>query len=138
MPTAADEKRFRELRARYELAYRAAQDESIRQSIKYGGDSNARSWASRGDKTKLEGLYKKQNKVGDAIVGLIVKASPRGETWLSGAPSHWLQSKLPWEDVVRPAHEPLSALPPPAWGSSEADVARQFAPVAMPPGTSRG
>lgn len=137
MSTAA-EKRFRALRERYEAAYRAARDEQVRQAVKYGSEREARSWASRGDKTKLEGLEKRRNKVGDAIVELVVKASPRGDTWRSGVPVFWLQSKLPWEDVVRPAHEPLSKLPPPAWGSSEADVARQFAPVAMPPGTSRG
>lgn len=138
MSHVADEKRFKELRARYEAVYRAAQDESIRQAVKYGSEQAARTWASRGDKTKLETLEKRRNKVGDAVVELIVKASPRGDAWRSGVPVFWLQSKLPWEDVVRPAHEPLSKLPPPAWGSSEADVARQFAPVAMPPGTSRG
>jgi hypothetical protein len=125
------------LRARYEAAHRVAQDEAIRQSIKYGGDQNARSWASRGDKTKLEKLYAKQSKLGDAIVDLVVKESPRGQAWMEGAPSHYLHRKLPWEDVVRPAHEPLSALPPAAWGWSEADVKRHFAPV-LPPGTSRG
>lgn len=135
--SAASEKRFRELRAKYEAAHRVAQDESIRQSIKYGGDQNARSWASRGDKTRLEKLNGRANKVGDAIIDVIVKASPRGDAWLSGTPIHYLREKLPWEDVVRPAHEPLSKLPPPAWGMSEADVARQFAPV-LPPGTSRG
>jgi hypothetical protein len=138
MSHVADEKRFKTLRERYEAAYRVARDESIRQSIKYGGDSNARAWASRGDKSRLEKLEAKRNKLGDAVVEVIVKASPRGDTWRSGVPVFWLQSKLPWEDVVRPAHEPLSALPPPAWGMSEQDVARQFAPVALPPGTSRG
>ena len=137
MSTAADEKRFKELRARYEAAYKKAQDEEIRQAVKYGDIRQARSWASQGEKTRLDKLYAARAKVGDAIVKVIVKASPRGETWLSGVPIYHLYGKLPWEDVVRPAHEPLSALPPPAWGMSEADVARQFAPV-LPPGTSRG
>jgi hypothetical protein len=137
LSAAASEKRFRDLRAKYEAVDRAAQEEDIRQRVKYGSYENARSWASRGDKTKLEKLHAKQSKLGDAIVDLIVKVSPRGETWKSGVPIHHLYGKLPWEDVVRPAHEPLSALPPPAWGMSEADVARQFAPV-LPPGTARG
>ena len=133
----ASEKRFRDLRAKYEAAYRAARDEQVNQAVKYGSEREARSWASRGDKVRLEKLEAKRNRVGDAIVEVIVKASPRGESWRSGVPVFWLQSELPWEDVVRPAHEPLSKLPPPAWGMSEADVARQFAPV-LPPGTSRG
>lgn len=138
MPKSSLREQFEGLRARYEAAYSAARDEQINQAVKYGSEREARSWASRGDKTRLEKLEAKRNKLGDAVVEVIVKASPRGDSWRSGVPVFWLQSKLPWEDVVRPVHEPLSALPPPAWGSSEQDVARQFAPVALPPGTSRG
>lgn len=109
-----------------------------RQAVRYGTERDARAWGSRGDKAKLERLEARRNKLGDAIVDLVVKESPRGQKWMEGAPSTWLHQKLPWEDVARPAHEPLSALPPPAWGWSESDIKRHFAPVALPPGTSRG
>lgn len=132
--TTAAKKKFDSLRERYGAAYEAARDEQIRQAVKYGSERDARSWGSRGDKTRLEKLEKKRNKLGSSIVDLIVKTSPRGETWMSGAPSFWLQRELPWEDVIRPASEPLSALPPPAWGWSERDIAAHFAPV-LPPGT---
>lgn len=138
LSAAASEKRFRDLRAKYEAADRAARDELIRQEIKYGGHSNARSWASRGDKTKLEKLEKAKNKVGDAVLDLITKVSPRGEAFMSGVPTHYLQGKIPWEDVVRPASEPLSTLPPTAWGWSVAELERHLGTPVMPPGTSRG
>ena len=145
MATKKSEERFSALRAAYLTANRAARDESIRQSIKYGGDQNARSWASRGDKTKLEKLNSKSNKVGDAIIALVVKESPRGEAWTSGVPITYLREKLAWEDVTRPANEPLSTLPPTAWGWSETDLRRHLgvplyatSKPSMPPGTTSG
>ena len=53
-------------------------------------------------------------------------------------PTHYLQGKIPWEDVVRPASEPLSTLPPTAWGWSVAELERHLGTPVMPPGTSRG
>jgi hypothetical protein len=134
-----EREQFITLREAYGAAHQAAQDESIRQSVRYGSEQNARSWASKGDKSRLEKLYAKQNKLGDSIVGLIAKVSPRGDAWRSGVPAHHLQGKLTWEDVVRPKTEPLSALPPPAWGWSEADVRRHLhGDVVLPPGTEKG
>ena len=131
--TCASKKRFDALRNRYEVAYKKVQDVEIAQACKYGDIRTARSWASGGEKVQLEKVYRARDKIGRAIVELIVKVSPRGEKWLSGCPTHYLYRKLPWEDVVRPTHEHLSALPPPAWGMSEADVARHFAPAAIEP-----
>lgn len=118
--------RFDTLRAQYKVAYEAARNEAITQSVKYGSEREARSWASRGEKNRLEKLEKKRDRIGDAIVDLIVRESPRGEAWRSGAPVFWLYGETPWEDVVRPADEPLSRVPPPPYGWSEAEVRRHF------------
>jgi hypothetical protein len=118
--------RFDTLRAQYRAAYGAARNEAITQSIKYGSEREARSWASRGEKNRLEKLEKKRDRIGDAIIDLIVRESPRGEAWKTGVPTFWLRADLPWEDVVRPADEPLSRVPPPSFGWSEAEVRRHL------------
>jgi hypothetical protein len=118
--------RFDTLRAQYLAADRAATDEAITQSVKYGTERDARSWAGRGEKSRLEKLEKKRDKIGDAIIDLIIKESPRGESWQSGVPTSYLRRDLPWEDVVRPSSEPLSILPPSAYGWSPADLKRHL------------
>jgi hypothetical protein len=117
---------FDDLRAKFLAAHKAARDEAITQSIKYGSERKARSWASRGEKTRLEKLESKRNKIGDAITGYIVQESPRGEAWKSGVPTYYLYEKLSWDDVIKPANEPLSSLPPPAYGWSEDDIRRHL------------
>lgn len=116
--SAADKTRWDKLHVDYEKKYAAAQDFQIKLRMKYG-EGNWRHWASRGDQTKLERLEVARDKVGDKIVTLLVKISPRGEAWLSGVPSWWIQSKLTWEDATRPTNEPLSAETPAAWGYRE-------------------
>ena len=117
---------FDDLRAKFLEAHRAALNETITQSVKYGSEREARSWASRGEKTRLEKLENKRNKIGDAIIEYIVQESPRGEAWKSGVTSHYLHEKLSWDDVMKPSSEPLSNLPPPAYGWSEADIRRHL------------
>src|ERR1700690_1240299 len=118
--------RFDSLRAAYLAAYRAARDEGIHQSVKYGTERDARSWASKGEKSKLQKLEKKKDKIGDKIIDLIIQESPRGETWLSGVPTMYLRRDLPWEDIVRGKGEPLTILPPSAYGWSAADLKRHL------------
>jgi len=124
--SAASKKRFESLRAAYDAAYEAARNEVITQSVKYGTERDARNWASRGEKNRLEKLEKKRDKIGDAIVELVVRESPRGEAWKSGVPTFWLRKNLSWEDVKRPASEPLSNVPPAPYGWSEAEVRRHL------------
>lgn len=118
--------KFEAMRAAYFEASQAASSELITQSLKYGGDRNARSWASRGDKMRLEKLEAKRDRIGDKIVDFIVKESPRGESWRSGVPSHWLTEKLAWDDIVKPANEELSTLPPTAYGWTTEELRRHL------------
>jgi hypothetical protein len=118
--------RFDTLRAAYLAADRARRDELITQSVKYGTEREARSWASKSEKTKLEKLDKKRDKIGDKIIDLIVKESPRGEMWMSGVPSYWLHEKLSWDDLVRPKGEPLTISPPASYGWTDAEVRRHL------------
>jgi len=110
-----DKDRWDALRARYAVAIEAARAEERRQRIKYG-DASWRAWSSRGDKNLIERLQKRADKIGDSIVELLVKVSPRGEAWLTGAPARWIREKLTWEDAIRPVGEPLSVEVPAPWG----------------------
>jgi len=117
---AADRRRWDELHAAYAVARTEADAFRLQLNRKYGSDSNPgwRTWLPKGDRDKLERLEAKVNRVGDKIVDLLVRISPRGESWLSGVPVWWLRERLTWEDAVRPADEPLSVEVPLAWGAT--------------------
>ena len=116
-PLASDRQRWDALHASYATAIEAARKMQIDQRVKYG-DSNWRTWASRGDRNKLEKLEERANKIGDKIVELLVRISPRGEAWLSGGPAWWIREKLTWEDAVRPVGEALSVEVPAPYGAA--------------------
>lgn len=119
--SAADRRRWDDLHAAYAAARAAADDyESQLRSGRYGwGDPNWRSWITKTERGKLERLEAKADKIGDKIVELLVRVSPRGEAWLSGAPAWWIHDRLTWEDAIRPESEPLSVVVPAPWGRSE-------------------
>lgn len=114
MATAADKKRWDKLRA--DLAKATAEIDALELAMhaKYGRGPST--WWSRGNQTKYDKLRARQSAIGDKIIAMIVSLSPRGEKWLSGVPSHWLRHDLTWEDMIRPANEPLSVVVPGAWG----------------------
>lgn len=114
----ADKVRWDKLHVDYEKKYEAARAFEIELRVKYG-DRNWRTWAGRGDRTKLERLEAARDKVGDKIVDLLYKISPRGEAWATGAPAWWIRSKLTWEDATRPTGEPLSVVVPAPYGATE-------------------
>ena len=115
---ANDRARWDKLRADYKVAYEAARDMRLTLERRYGvSDYRARMYASRGEQTKLEKLEARRDKIGDKIVALIVKISPRGDAWLHGAPAFWLRGDLTWEDAVRPKGEPLAVVVPAPYGA---------------------
>jgi antitoxin (DNA-binding transcriptional repressor) of toxin-antitoxin stability system len=118
---ATDQRRWDELHAAYELARAVADAYEIPLSVRYGGasDSSWRSWITKTERDKLDRLRAKVDRIGDKIVELLVRISPRGEAWLSGVPVWWLRERLTWEDAVRPAGEPLSVEVPMAWGATQ-------------------
>jgi hypothetical protein len=126
--TASGKQQFEHLREAFIRADVEARNEIIAQSVKYGTERSARQHASRGEKTRLEKLESKRDKVGNQLVELVVAESPRGETWKSGAPVFWMYRDLPWEDVIQPKDQPLPVLPPAPFGWSEEDVRRHFNP----------
>ena len=121
MATAADRRRWDDLHASYAVAREAARAYESELSRKYGGShfQNWRLYLGRTERAKLERLEARADKIGDKIVDLIVRISPRGEAWLSGAPAWWIRERLTWEDAVRPASEPLSVVVPAPWGRAE-------------------
>lgn len=118
MPSAADKKRWDDLHSAYAKASEAHLAYELELARKYGARFE-RTWLSVGQKTKLAALQAKKDKIGDKIIDLLVRVSPRGDTWLSGVPSWWLREKLTWEDAIRPKNETLSVVVPGSWGSRD-------------------
>jgi hypothetical protein len=116
----ADKKRWDALHASHATARSAARDYESELRGRYGwGDSNWRSWITRTERGKLERLEARADKIGDKIVDLLLRISPRGEAWRTGAPAWWIREKLSWEDATRPVGDPLSAVVPAPYGRTE-------------------
>lgn len=113
MNHATDKKRWDDLHAAYARAHEAELAYEIELSAKYGHNFQ-RQWLSKGQRDKLESLQARKDKIGEKIFELITRVSPRD--WSSGVPSWWVQSKLTWEDAIRPANEPLSVVVPGSYG----------------------
>lgn len=79
-------------------------------AIKYGDIM----WASAADKKKLDALRARERKIEEKMLEILDAVSPRN--WQSGAPSHWIYTKLTWQDATRPLNQPLSVTPPLAYG----------------------
>ena len=115
--TAANKARWDVLRASFIVADEAARAQEIAMRVKWG-DASWRNWASRGEQTKLEKLEERRSKIGDKIFELLLKVSPRGEAWRTGAPVFWIYHDLTWEDATRPTSEPLSVVVPAPYGAN--------------------
>ena len=118
MSPAADHRRWDELHAAHAVARTAVHDYDRQLGPKYGWSQSWRSWITKTERDKLDRLEAKRDKIGDKIVELLVRVSPRGEAWLSGVPTWWIKEKLTWEDAVRPVDEPLSVEVPLSWGNT--------------------
>jgi hypothetical protein len=120
MPTAADRRRWDDLHASYATARAAADEYRSSLQARYGySDPRWQNWITRAERAKLERFEGRADKIGDKIIDLLVRISPRGEAWLTGAPAWWIREKLTWEDAIRPAEEPLSVVAPAPYGSTE-------------------
>ena len=117
-PTA-DRRRWDELHAAHAVARTAVHDYDRQLGPKYGWSQSWRSWITKTERDKLDRLEAKRDKIGDKIIELLVRVSPRGEAWLSGVPTWWIKEKLTWEDAVRPTNEPLSVEVPTSWGNTQ-------------------
>jgi len=117
------------LRAKYLAAYEAARDLEIKLSARYLGASQSwlwRGWITKGEKSRLETLETRRDKLGEKVVAMIVAISPRGERWLSGVPVSWLRGDLTFDDAMRPIGEPLSVEVPLARGWTREDQKRSL------------
>jgi hypothetical protein len=120
MATAADKKKWDTLHAAYAKAREAESEYDRRLHSKYGRYES--SWLTRTERAKIDALSDRSDKIGDKIVDLLVKISPRGDRWLSGVPSWWIREKLTWEDAIRPIDEPLSVVVPGSYGVPDGTV----------------
>jgi hypothetical protein len=115
MSLATDKKRWDELHAAQSAKYETRRAYELELGSKHGHHFEPQ-WLKKGERDKLEKLRAAEDKIGDKIVELLVRVSPRGQAWLSGVPAHWIRWDLTWEDAIRPKNEPLSVTPPSAWG----------------------
>lgn len=115
MAKAADKKKWDALHVAYAKTAGELLEYELTLGAKYGHAFQT-SWLSAAQRNKLDRLKERKSKAGEKIVDLIVRISPRGETWLRGVPSVWLREKLTWDDTIRPADEPLSVVVPGAYG----------------------
>lgn len=112
------EKKFAALRERCVAAHTALAEYKAAMQRKYGFHYDA--WIHQmttAEDRKHDSLQKKRDKADDKLFALLDKISPRN--WRSGAPAHWVATKLPYEDAVRPLDERLSVTPPIAYGHRE-------------------
>lgn len=117
MASAADKKRWDKLHADLAKADAERDDLEITLRVKYGSDvtrPSNRHWMSRTERTKLEKIEARVDKIHGQIYELVERISPRD--WGHGVPGHWVTRKLTWEDAVRPKGEPLSVVVPGAYG----------------------
>jgi hypothetical protein len=112
----SDHARWDKLRAQFLAAHEAARAQEIEMRVRYG-DANWRHWASKSDRNKLDKLRERERKIGDKIMALLLRVSPRGDAWRTGAPAYWIYEKLSWEDATRPVNEPLSVVVPAPYGA---------------------
>jgi len=112
---SANKARWDALRASFLVADEAARAQEIAMRVKWG-DAGWRNWASKGEKSKLERLEDRRDKIGGKLFDLLQKVSPRD--WSSGAPVFWIYRDLTWEDATRPANEPLSVVVPAPYGAN--------------------
>lgn len=75
-------------------------------------------WLTKVQRAELDQKRAAVHKVEEKIFALLDEVSPRN--WRSGVPAHWVASELTWEDAIRPLGEPLSVVPPLAYGATEA------------------
>lgn len=127
MASAADKKRWDDLHTALEKATeaRAAYDRELYNQYRGASGRYELHWLPKGKRDKLERLDAAKDKIGDKIIDMIVRVSPRGDRWLSGVPSHWLRNELTWEDMIRPVNEPLSVVVPGAWGYRDGHMSEQ-------------
>ena len=116
--------RFAELQSKAQQTAKAAQDYAIRLRVKYG-DAYYRGYLGKKATHRLDILQRANTRAVDRFFALLDTIG--GRQFRSGVPCHWLIEKLTYEDAVTRGQ--MSAVPPPAWGCSDADMPRFAAPV---------
>jgi hypothetical protein len=107
--------KFDKLRAKYTNAKTAldAYEAQLRGTC---GDARGVLWPTPAEKRRQGQLRERMVKAQDAFFEHLQSISPRD--WRHGVPVYWLYESLTFADAIRPADEPLSAVPPMAYGAT--------------------
>ena len=111
--SAGDRGRFDALRAKY-LSAKAKRDDIDSRFVGRYGSGYQSSWLNAHDQIARNRARSAVEKAGDALTEHVATFSPRD--WSYGVPVSWVRESLTYEDAARPVGEPLSVVPPVAWG----------------------
>lgn len=106
--------KWEKLQGEFRKVHAEIEDLDRHLALKYGPGHLA--WIGRGERAKLDKLKKKQDRFQGKIFDMAEAISPRN--WASGVPSFWISSSLTFDDMIRPLAEPLSVVPPLAYGAT--------------------
>jgi hypothetical protein len=108
--------KFNKLRAKYTTA-KAALDAYETQLRGTCGDARGTLWSTPAEKRQRDQLRKRMVNAQDAFFEHLQSISPRN--WRHGVPAYWIYESLTFADAIRPVNEPLSVVPPMAYGATE-------------------
>lgn len=99
----------------YQQRWRAAAEAENALRFELARKHGSVSWARKGDRARLDLLYKREERAGRQIMAFLDTRSLRN--WRRGCPYWWICSELTYDDAVSTGR--LSVLPPLAYGQSE-------------------
>lgn len=116
MAKESQEAKFDRLRARHLEKQKALYSFQSKLQQRLGPGWNS-SWLKASDEDKLHRLREAADKTGRTFFDYLQSISPRD--WSYGVPAYWVHETLTFADAMRPTNEPLSVVPPMAYGATE-------------------
>jgi hypothetical protein len=112
----AVEIKFNKLRADYLATMAKLTEFRATLASKYG-PNYLNSWMRPAEIAKLNKLGDAADKCSNAFTEHLESFSPRD--WSYDVPAYWVRETLTFADAMRPLDEPLSVVPPMAYGATE-------------------
>lgn len=114
----SDKDRWNRLQAQYRAVRDQRDTADIEMRVKYHTDSNRwKMYALKREVQRVEKLERACERIAEKLCAMWTRLGKRN--WSSGVPAHWIYTSLTFEDMVRPLSEPLSVVPPLAFGATQ-------------------
>jgi hypothetical protein len=95
------------------LATRAVRDATFGELERKYGPGVSLGWTCGQERKRAEKVRERHEHAQDAMFRVLEDSS---RDWRSGVPVAWVTEELTYDDAVRPLDEPLSVVPPCAYG----------------------